>query len=192
MVCLNNTVKNAKQIGWFSGFEMDRRANNNTEITHLQYVDDTLIFRDASADQLKYLRVILELFESVSGLHINWRKSSIYPINNVTNVEFLASILEGKVGVLPTVYLGMPLGAKSKSMEIWNDVIEKCEEKLSRWKSQYLSLGGRVTLINSVLDALPSYMMTLFPIPISVMKKLDNIRKNPFCGKGTKKIKVFI
>ncbi|WMV13960.1 hypothetical protein MTR67_007345 [Solanum verrucosum] len=60
----------------------------------------------------------------------------------------------------------MPLDAKSMSKEIWSNVLEKCEKKLARWKRQYLSLGGRVTLINSVLDAMPTYMMSLFPIPV--------------------------
>ncbi|WMV32996.1 hypothetical protein MTR67_026381 [Solanum verrucosum] len=49
--------------------------------------------------------------------------------------------------------------------------------KLARWKSQYLSLGGRLTLINSVLDALPTYMMSLFPIPPGVINRLDSIRR---------------
>ncbi|WMV18045.1 hypothetical protein MTR67_011430 [Solanum verrucosum] len=56
----------------------------------------------------------------------------------------------------------MPLGDKSRSKGIWNNILEKCEKKLVNWKSQYLSLGGRVTLINSVLDALPTYMMSVF------------------------------
>jgi len=55
-------------------------------------------------------------------------------------------------------------------------VIEKCEKKLARWKTQYLSMGGRLTQINSVLDALPTYMMSLFPIPPGVTKRLDSIR----------------
>lgn len=38
---LNNMVKNAKQIGWISGFEMDSRVNSSMEITHLQFADDT-------------------------------------------------------------------------------------------------------------------------------------------------------
>ncbi|WMV10142.1 hypothetical protein MTR67_003527 [Solanum verrucosum] len=38
--------------------------------------------------------------------------------------------------------------------------------------------GGRLTLVNSVLDALPSYMMSLFPIPAKVTKWLDAIRRN--------------
>ncbi|KAG5615003.1 hypothetical protein H5410_014827 [Solanum commersonii] len=32
-------------------------------------------------EQLRYLRVILVLFEGISGLHINWSKSFLYPIN---------------------------------------------------------------------------------------------------------------
>ncbi|WMV25590.1 hypothetical protein MTR67_018975 [Solanum verrucosum] len=84
----------------------------------------------------------------------------------------------------------MPLVANSKSKEIWNGVIEKCEKKLSRWKSQYLSLGGRVILINSVLDALPSYMMSLFPILATVIKILDNIRRS-FLWQGSKEKKGF-
>lgn len=71
----------------------------------------------------------------------------------------------------------MPLGAKSKSKGNWNDVLEKCEKKLVNWKSQYLSLGGRLILINSVLDALPTYMMSLFPIPVNVVKRIDAMRR---------------
>lgn len=29
---------------------------------------------------------------------------------------------------LPTMYLGMPLGAKSRAMSNWNSLIEKCEK----------------------------------------------------------------
>jgi len=49
------------------------------------------------------------------------------------------------VGELPTISLGMLLGAKSKSRRSWNGVVKKHEKKLTNWKSQYLSLGGRLT-----------------------------------------------
>lgn len=76
------------------------------------------------------------------------------------------------------MYLGMPLGDKSKSKGIWNNVLEKYEKKLVNWKSKYLSLGGRVTLTNSVLDALPTYMMSIFPMPANVIDRMDAIRRN--------------
>lgn len=62
-------------------------------MTQLQYVDDTLICYRAKNDQLRYLRVMLILFVGFSGLHINWRKSFFYPINDVANMVQLVAIL---------------------------------------------------------------------------------------------------
>ncbi|WMV51895.1 hypothetical protein MTR67_045280 [Solanum verrucosum] len=84
-----------------------------------------LTFYDAEEDHLNILRLILVIFEGMSGLHVNWRKSFMYPVYEVPRMEILKSILEGEVGVLLTTYLGMPLGAKSKSIEIWDGVTEK-------------------------------------------------------------------
>lgn len=53
--------------------------------------------------------------------------------------------------------------------------------KLARWKSQYFSGGGSLTLINSVLDSLTTYMMSLFPIPKRVINTLDKIRRKFLC-----------
>lgn len=61
-------------------------------ISHLQYVDDTLILRDADINQLKFLRTILKLFEATSSVHINWG-SFIYPVNEVPGIDSLANIL---------------------------------------------------------------------------------------------------
>ncbi|CAN4123333.1 unnamed protein product [Withania somnifera] len=41
---------------------------------------------------------------------------------------------------------------------------------------QYLFLG-RVTLINSVLDSIPTYCMSLFPMPSSILKQIDRLRR---------------
>lgn len=82
------------------------------------------------------------------------------------------------------------MAAKRKSKGMWNGVVEKCEKKLVNWKNQYLPWGGRLNLVNSVLDALPSYMMSVFPIPVSVLKRLDAVRRN-FLLKGSEDKKKF-
>ncbi|WMV55749.1 hypothetical protein MTR67_049134 [Solanum verrucosum] len=187
---LNNMLKTAHTKGWIRGFNVANEGNLRLEVTHLQYADDTLIFFDAEESQLKILRVILILFEATSGLHINWRKSLIFPINEVNRMQHLTEILGGEIGKLPTVYLGMPLGDKSKSNEIWNRVLERCEGRLSRWKAQYLSRGRRLTLINSVLDALPTYLMSVFPLPPKVEERIDALRRN-FLWNGEKEYKGF-
>ena len=122
-------MKIAKTTG--QGFEVSKVAGNSMEITHLQYADDTLIFCGAEEEQLLILRLILVYFEAISGLHISWNKSHLYPINVVPDMEHLSQTLGGVIGTLPSVYLGMPLGAKSGDTDIWNPIVEKCEKKLA-------------------------------------------------------------
>ena len=115
-------------------------------------------------------------------------KNSLITVKEVPHIQGLAIILGCKVENLPTTYLGMPLGSKHKALGLWNGILEKAKIKISRWKAHYLSLGGRVTLINSVLDSLPTYVMSLFPIPPIIIKKLDRLRRN-FLWKKVKREK---
>jgi hypothetical protein len=109
----------------------------------------------------------------VLGLRINLGKSELVPIGEVEDVESLAHILSCRIGSLLMTYLCMPLGASFKSISIWNEVIEKVERRLASWKKLYLSKDGRVTLIHSTLFSIPTYYLSLFPLPVSVAKKLE-------------------
>uniref|UniRef100_A0A0V0IKN6 Putative ovule protein n=1 Tax=Solanum chacoense TaxID=4108 RepID=A0A0V0IKN6_SOLCH len=78
--------------------------------------------------QIRHLRAILTIFEGISGLHVNWHKSWLYPVNQVTNMQILAENLGCQMDSLPTKYLGMPLGAKIKKwkygVKCWKEVRE--------------------------------------------------------------------
>lgn len=56
------------------------------------------------------------------------------------------------------------LEAKKTSIDIWNEVIDKPEKRSTRWNTQYLSSVGWVTLNNSVLDALSTYVSLYYLI----------------------------
>ncbi|MDV3170607.1 MAG: hypothetical protein Q8811_02515, partial [Candidatus Phytoplasma australasiaticum] len=90
------------------------------QICHLLYADDTVIFSDAKAEQVSYIRIVLVIFEAVSGLAVNWRKSNIFQVKEVANIHMLACILHCKIEHFPTTYLRMPLGNNHKEFEIWN------------------------------------------------------------------------
>ena len=90
------------------------------------------------------------------------------PVGNVPDLEDLAGIMGCKIIQLPMTNLGLPLGANFKSKSIWDPILEKMERKLSGWEHMYLSKGGRITLIKNTLSSLPTYFMSLFPIPVSV------------------------
>ena len=79
-------------------------------------------------------------------------------------------------------YLGLPLGAKFKDKTIWNLILEKMELRLAGWKCLYLSKGDRVTLIKSTLLNLPTYFLSLFPIPAAVANQIEKIQQNFLWG----------
>jgi hypothetical protein len=52
----------------------------------------------------------------------------------------------------------------------------KNREKLSSWKGKYLSVGGRLVLINSVPTGLVMFMLSFFEVPRGVLEKIDYYR----------------
>ena len=123
------------------------------------------------------LRGILIWFEAVFGLKVNLSKSSILPVGQVDNLHMLAGVLGCSIDSPPSSYLGLPLGARFKDKSIWEPVVDRFERRLSGWKSKYISKGGRLTLIKSVLLSLSTYCLSLFSLPVLVANKLESIQR---------------
>jgi hypothetical protein len=131
---------------------------------------------------LRHLGSISLLFEAVSGLKVNLTKSNLIPVGNIDQVERLADIIGCGIACLPAKYLGLPLGASYKSTYIWDGVIEKIEHRLASWQMLYLSKGGRVILIKSTLANVPTYFLSLFPIPESVASRIEKLQRDFLWG----------
>ncbi|KAG5611992.1 hypothetical protein H5410_023273 [Solanum commersonii] len=118
-------VLTMKQIG-------DSRAKLTLDKTNLRW--------EARISRIKHLRAILTILK-VSQSPCKLAEKSHFSINEVGNLQDGTFILGCQVGSLPTKYLGRLTGAKTRIRGVeWG--VGRCENKLSRWKSQYLSLGA--------------------------------------------------
>ncbi|XBI19760.1 hypothetical protein VPH35_061206 [Triticum aestivum] len=82
----------------------------------------------------------------------------------------------------------MPLSLHKIKHGMLLPVIHRVDRRLSGWLATFLSWGGHLTLINSVLASIPSYFMTCFPWPKEPLSKLEGLLR-AFFWQGKNKIK---
>ncbi|GKV41862.1 hypothetical protein SLEP1_g49342 [Rubroshorea leprosula] len=185
---LNGLVSAAVEKNLYKGVMV---GSGGTTITHLQFADDTIFFGEASDENIKVVKGIMRTFELASGLKINFAKSQLIGMGVEENwTARMAYRLCCSQGEFPLKYLGIPIGGNHRKTEMWYPMIQSFKKKLASWKGRHLSLGGRITLINSVLSSLPVFLMSVFLIPKGILLSIDKIRKSFLWGGGGDERKV--
>ncbi|MCH85394.1 LINE-1 reverse transcriptase like [Trifolium medium] len=177
---LGGLMKKAVEQNRFRGFEVGR---NGVCVSHLQYADDTLCIGEASIENLWTLKAILRGFELVSGLKVNFSKSCVMGVN-VSNdfIRLASAFLNCRVGSVPFKYLGLPVGANPRRASTWEPLLEAFRQHLGVWGNKYVSLGGRIVLLNAVLNAIPIFYLSFIKIPVVVWKKVRRIQREFLWG----------
>jgi hypothetical protein len=130
------------------------------------------------------LKGLLRPFSDSIGLHVNFDKSFLVPID-LTNdrASHLARTFGCKVGSMPFTYLELPLGTTKPTIQEYSPLLNKIKRRLSG-VSNFLSYNGRLILVNSVFSALPTFYMCSLKLPLQVIKQIDVYRKHCLWSKG--------
>ncbi|GJY74331.1 RNA-directed DNA polymerase, eukaryota [Tanacetum coccineum] len=156
-------------------------------LSHLFYADDAIFLGQWSELNIDSLVRVLDCFFRASGLRINMCKSKIMGVNVEDGmVKNAASKLGCLVLKTPFTYLGTKVGGNMSRKQAWKEVVDKVLSRLSRWKMKLLSIGGRLTLLKSVLGSMPIFHMSIFKVPSSILKSLESIRSRFFNGQDPK------
>lgn len=115
-------------------------------LTHLQYADDTIILLQFSLDNLRTDRMILSCYEAMSRMKINFEKSEVITMGLSEEEQLLAA---------------NTLGCKITKAQL-KYVSDKVEKRLGTSQCDYLSSGGKSTLIESCLSSIPMYTMGVY------------------------------
>ncbi|KAJ0936462.1 putative RNA-directed DNA polymerase [Helianthus annuus] len=156
-----------------------RAFDGGPAISHLLYADDALILGEWSRGNIENTARLLRVFYICSGLKIKLKKSSLFGIGDVgEEVAIMARTLGCRVGEFPFDYLGIKVGAKTNKSCHWDSVIDTIKRRLASWKANSLSMGGRLTLIKSVLASLPVYYLSLYKAPNKATDQMEKLMRN--------------
>ncbi|GKE60421.1 hypothetical protein Tco_1510788, partial [Tanacetum coccineum] len=90
----------------------------------------------------------------------------------------------------PFSYLCVKVGGRMMCTNSWEEINNKLLSRLSKWKMKTLLIGGRLTLLKSVLGSMSIYYMSMFEVPKQVLKKMESIRSHFFKGADLKDRKI--
>jgi len=155
----------------------------------LQYVDDTILCLEDNEENARNMNLMLYLFENMSGLKINFSKSEVIMISGEeVKTKAYSELFNYNIGVWPIKYLGVRVSGSRLHVRDWLPLDEKSIKRLDGWKGRVLSIGGRTVLLNACLSSIPTYCMSMYLLPKTILKKMDRTRKRFFCqGGGLKK-----
>ncbi|GKC12359.1 hypothetical protein Tco_1009141, partial [Tanacetum coccineum] len=135
-------------------FKVASIGRYNLSICHLMHADDVIFFGEWSWVNAHNLISMTRCFFLISGFKINVHKSNVLGVG-VTDeeVSHMVNIIGFGATKLPLKYLGV------------------------------LVVGGRLSLIKSVLGNLPTFYMSIYLMPVSIRKKLKSLH-NKFFTRG--------
>jgi len=134
-----------------------------------------VFFLDGTLLECQNLSNILNQYCLASGQTINRNKSRIFfsPSCPISLQENLARELRVPVLQRCGKYLGIPTdwGRSKRDMFTW--LLSRVQSKLEGWKEKLISKGGKEVLLKTVIQSIPQYAMSVFKIPISLCKVVE-------------------
>ncbi|KAA3480210.1 reverse transcriptase [Gossypium australe] len=128
------------------------RINRYTPIfTHLLFVDDSMIFGEASLEGVNASKRVLDKYANNSGQVVNFDKFETFLSANVTQEKIMEVCQVLGVHSIDNLEkcLGLPSIVGKNKRGAFRGLKEKCMSRLNSWSSKALSIGGREVLIKS-------------------------------------------
>ncbi|XP_035544636.1 uncharacterized protein LOC118348020 [Juglans regia] len=181
---LSSLLNNSDLRGNTKGISV---ARHGLRVNHLLFADDCILFCRASVEEWRKMQDLLLIYEKASGQFLNKEKTAVFFSSN-TSVEVKRKILvEGGAIVQGSYdkYLGLPTMVGRSKYNTFRSLKERVWQKISNWKNFFLSGAGKEVMIKAVLQAIPSYTMSVFMLPKRLCKEI-NVMLSRFWWKSQK------
>ncbi|KAL0430336.1 UNVERIFIED_CONTAM: putative mitochondrial protein [Sesamum radiatum] len=165
-------LQQAEQRGNLQGVAVCRQA---PRVSHLLFADDTLIFCQASG-----ILEVLTTFGRAAGQEINFEKSSVvFSTNTAASLKVeIQRVLQVRVEARHDLYLGLPSVVGKSRRSVFQSIRDRIWRRISGWNERTLSQAGKEVLIKAVAQAIPTYAMGCFRLPVSLIKEIQSMISN--------------
>ncbi|XP_057951715.1 uncharacterized protein LOC131146240 [Malania oleifera] len=141
-----------------------------------KFVKDMLVHLNFSRTMVGWIMQCVSTSFSLSlnggyhGMRANNMKSNIL-FAGIKDIELekIRRVTNFQDGDFPFRYLGILLAASRLNKVHYSPLINRIADLLSGWPKHTISYAGRMELINSVIQGIECFYLTIFPIPKSVM-----------------------
>ena len=156
-------------------------------VSHLLFANDCFLFCRAKVNEVQSLLSILRQYEKASGQQVNLAKSEVFFSNNLSQAakQDLANILGVKHALGTGMYLGLPSMVGRSKKATFTYIKDKIWRKINSWRGRSLSKAGKETMIKSVFQSIPSYIMSIYLIPQSIVNDIERMLNSFWWGEGT-------
>ncbi|XP_073049440.1 uncharacterized protein [Primulina eburnea] len=170
---LSSLFNTFESRGLFRGVKI---APTSPSVSHLFFADDSLVFCRATMEEGARVKDCLSLYEKASGQIINYDKSALLFSPN-THMLLMVTI-KNNFTILAVqqhdLYLGLPtVSLRSKRLQ-FKYLVDRVVQRIQGWGNKWFSTGGKEVLIKSILQAVPTFAMSCFKLPLLVCDDIES------------------
>ena len=178
---LHGLINSAARRGDIKGYSL---CKGGPKLTHLLSANDSILFCKASSEECEHVIQILESYEKASGQKINKNKIAIF-FSNATS-ETVKQDIKIAMGLQEITkyekYLGLPSLVGRRKKESFNYIKEKIWQNLQGWEGKLLSQVGHEVLLKSIIQAIPTFTVICFKLPLNLCNDIEALTKKLFWG----------
>jgi len=169
---LSALLGQAEEKGVISGVPTSPKG---PKISHLLFADDNILFYKANSVEWRRLMRLLRKYENASVQKINIQKTSVFFSRN-TSQDRRQEIIQMS-GLTKThridAYLGLPTFVGKSRNQSFCFIKDQVQKRLTNWKVNFLSQAGKEVLLKAVVQAIPTYCMGVFQLPVALCKEIN-------------------
>lgn len=149
-------------------------------ISNICFADDTILFFQASTREADEVLRILDKYVAASGQIINLDKSTMTFSRGTLAAERVE--IQQLMGIQVVdqfeKYLGMPAVVGRSKKKVFGFLKDRIWDRIHWWSERDFSLARREVLIKAVLQAIPTYVMSCFLLPTTLLGDIEKMVRN--------------